>query len=145
MKIMVRQKNTQCHHSVMQMCGLLKLCTRHCDSPAVSHNRAFLREFALTGVYYVLEMDCPAMWQLGAFCFSVEFQPSELPLFCKLFVQRFCVGAIHYTVTSRRAGATAHASLYPILPCPVLCRQQLLSKCHWNDFFVQGIIMKLNS
>ena len=93
-----------------------------CYSPDVSHNRAFLPEFALTGVYYVLEMDCPAMWQLGAFCFSVEFQPSELPLFCKLFIQCFYVSAIHYTVTSHRAGATPHASLYPILPCPVLCR-----------------------
>lgn len=142
MKIMIRQKNTQSHHSVMQMRGLLQLCY----SPDVSHNRyAFLPEFALTGVYYVLEMDCPAVWQLGAFCFSVEFQLSKLLLFCKLFIQCFYVGAIHYFITSHGSGVTPHASLYPILPCQVLCRQQLLSKCHWNDLFVQGIIMKLNS
>lgn len=94
-----------------------------CYSPDVSHNRyAFLPEFALTGVYYVLEMDCPAVWQLGTFCFSVEFQLSELPLFCKLFIQCFYVGAIHYFVTSHGSGLTPHASLYPTLPCRVLCR-----------------------
>lgn len=93
-----------------------------CYSPDVSHNRAFLPEFALTGVYHVLEMDCPAMWQVGAFCFGVEVQPSELPLFRKLFDQCFCVGAIHYIVTSCGAGVRPHPSLYPILACRVLCR-----------------------